>query len=191
MENLSLHFNGPYSFTKRNSLFYSEHADKEGIYLWVIKDTEHNVNYIHYIGETTNFRKRHREHIIHILGLNYYIINAKQARKGIHEVIWSGMWRDKSKDAVGNTIEQFDSVADHVTNYIDCIDIYFAPTNLPSNTRKHIEGSIGWNLRNKYPELNTFYPKDNHIGTSKENLNLEVLISSDEPIAGVDSRLNI
>ncbi len=52
------------------------------------------------------------------------------------------MWRDKSKDAARNTIENYNTVSKHVVKYIKCIDVYFAPTKFPRNIRRHIEGCI-------------------------------------------------
>jgi hypothetical protein len=52
MEQIRLHFFGPYSFVKGDkSLFHSPYANSEGIYLWVMKDREKNRNYIYgYVG---------------------------------------------------------------------------------------------------------------------------------------------
>jgi len=188
----SLHFHGPYNFTKgETSLFHSEFTTDEGIYLWVIKDTDNNINYIHYIGETTGFAKRQKEHLTQMLGLNYYVIDADLAKHGIHKVIWKGMWRDKSNNAAGNVLETYNTINNDVLNYIEVIDIYFAPTELATNIRKHIEGCIGWNLRKHHYDLTEFYPDDNRVVRSKNLLNEKISISSDQPIAGLDSEIEI
>jgi len=192
MTQKSLHFFGPYSFLKgKKSLFHSEYSQNEGLYLWIIKDTDNNINYIHYIGETTKFAKRQKEHLVQILGLNYYVIDADLAKQGVHKILWNGMWRDKSKDAVTNAIKSYNTVSVYVVKYIECIDVYFAPTKFPRDIRRHIEGCIGWNLRNKYPVLTRFYPDDNRVGTRAEWLNKKISISSDEPIAGLDREIKI
>lgn len=192
MTRKSLRFFGPYSFLKgKTSLFHSKYSQDEGIYLWVIKDTDNRINYIHYVGETTKFAKRQKEHLTHILGLNYYVIDANLAKQGVHKIVWNGMWRDKSKDAPSNTIENYNAVSNHVVKYVECLDVYFAPTKFPYDIRRHIEGCIGWNLRNKYPELTRFYPDDNNVGRKKEPLNEKIAISSDEPIAGLDYEIKI
>ena len=79
----------------------------EIIYLWIIKDTDSNINYIHYVGETINFSKRQKEHLAHILGLNYYVIDANLVKQGVHKIVWNGMWGDKSKDADSKTLENY------------------------------------------------------------------------------------
>ena len=192
MSQKSLHFFGPFSFLKgKTSLFHSQYSQDEGIYLWVIKDKDNNINYIHYIGETTKFAERQKEHLIHILGLNYSVTDAKLAKQGIHKIVWNGMWRDKSKEAASKTLANYNTVSNHVVKYVECIDVYFAPTKFPRDIRRHLEGCIGWNLRNKYPELTRFYAEDNHVGTKKERLDEMIKISSDEPIAGLDYEIEI
>jgi hypothetical protein len=166
----TLHFYGPYSFFYGpNYLFDSEFANSEGIYLWVIKNKKDNLNYIEYIGETTSFGGRQKEHLIHILGLNYRIIDKDAASKGELKIVWDGLWRDKSKEGVGKLLDEYPQISQHILDYISIIELYFAPTNLDKYLRKHIEGCIGWNLRNKYPQFKTFYPDDNRIGTFPKN----------------------
>ena len=165
-----LHFFGPYSFMKGDkSLFHSQYANSAGIYLWVIKDKKNNLNYIEYVGETDDFAKRQREHIIHILGLNYRILDAQSAMQGVPKIIWNGMWRDKTEDAAGKTLENYESINNQVMQYVKIIDVYFAPTKFPTDVRKHIEGCIGMNLRNKYPDLKISYPDDNGLQQSLKN----------------------
>ena len=175
MDEIHLHFHGPYKFS---NIAQSEYSASEGIYLWVMRDVQHDRNYIHYVGETTNLGRRHREHLTHILGLNYYIIDIDQAQQGIHEVLWSGMWRDKTPEAMARTIEEYDSLKEKVSSYVGCIDIYFAETIQERNLSKH-------------PELNTFYPADNHVAMAKDPCGGVLRISSDEPILGLAEILEI
>ncbi len=189
----SLHFSGPFGFQLGEiSLFHSQYAKSEGIYLWVIKDKVRNMNYIHYVGETERgFAERHREHIMSILNMHYYIADAESAARGEVNILWQGMWRDKTIDAVGNTLVAYQAFSSKVIDYVSIIDIYFAPTTYDMYTRRHIEGSIGGNLRNNHPEHKRFYPDDNHIGTKKEKLGVTLTITSDEPILGLDSELEV
>ena len=185
-----LQFHGPYSFFKGpNYLFDSEYANSEGIYLWVIKNKKDNVNFIEYIGETNGFAGRQKEHLIHILGLNYRIIDKDAASIGELKIIWNGLWRDKSKEGVGKLLDEYPQISQHIIDYISLLDIYFAPTKLDRYFRRHIEGCIGWNLRNRYPQYTTFYPDDNHIGTFPEKLGKILLIYLPEPILGLDAEL--
>jgi len=191
--NKVLHFHGPFSFTKgEKSLFHSEFVKSEGIYIWTIKDKKNKINYFHYIGETSSFGKRQREHFVQMTGLNYRIYNPDSASQGIVEIIWNGMWKDRTNDAVGNLIENYNLITNKVINYIKIINVYFAPTSFDREMRKHIEGCIGWNLRNKYKEAKLFYPDDNHIGTkSIGKIGETINIILDEKIFGIDEQLFI
>jgi len=188
----SLHFSGPFSFQAgERSLFHSQFAKSEGIYIWVNKDKVRNLNYIHYVGETTGFARRHREHITHILSMNYYTLDAEAAMRGEVSILWRGMWRDKTEDAVANTLAAYQSLSSKVLDYVSTIDVYFAPTTYDMYTRRHVEGSIGWNLRNNHPEHKRFYPDDNRVGTKKKKLGVMLSITSDEPILGLDNTLKV
>jgi hypothetical protein len=66
---------------------------------------------IHYVGETVNFAKRQKYHLIQILGLNYGIFDPSEAKTGKSILLWNGFWRDKHKmtfDA-GNVYEKLTS----------------------------------------------------------------------------------
>lgn len=191
MEDISIYFNGPMTFLEGDrSLFQSKFTESAGIYLWVIKD-KNDINRIHYVGETFQFAKRQREHIIQILGLNYRIIEAISAREGREVIVWNGLWRDRSNQAVGLALERYESLSHEIMDYIQVIDVYFAETDVPVDIRKHIEGSIGWNLRNNHPESKLFYPDDNHVGTRKEKVGITLFITADEEILGLDPEMKI
>ena len=188
LEKMTLHFQGPFKFIKgENYLFDCEFVKSEGIYIWTIKDERNSINYIHYIGETVSFAKRQKEHIIQITGLNYKIIEPNEARNGIEKTIWNGMWRDKTKNAVANLIENYNEVSKSVVDYIGLINVYFAKIDCEKELRRHIEGCIASNLRNNYPHLQTFYPRDNRTGVKKEKLGMKIKIITDENIAGIDN----
>jgi hypothetical protein len=187
-QSITLDFYGPYKFTKGdNYLFDSEHIKCEGIYFWTIKDEINNKYFVHYVGETISFGKRQREHIIHLTGLNYRIIDADFARQGIEKIIWNGLWRDKSLSAVATLLDNYNEVTKKVVDYIGLIDIYFAPTKLETHLRRHIEGCLGWNFRNKYPDLKVFYPNDNHVGTKAQRLGQKLIVNLPESIEGIDN----
>ena len=62
-----LHFNGPIKLSEIGS---TQFAESEGIYIWALKDVDHDINYMHFIGETTNFYSRFRVHLTDLLGIN-------------------------------------------------------------------------------------------------------------------------
>lgn len=171
-EKIVLDFQGPFKFTGEKSLFCCPLAKKAGIYIWTLRDELHDVNYVYYVGETTCFAKRQREHFKGIMGLDYRILDVEAAKQGIEKIVWDGMWRDKSDKATDNLLNIYKDVSHKAVEFIQYKDIYFAPTNVETQLRKHIEGSIGWNLRNHHKDLNLFYPDDNHIGTSRHRYNM-------------------
>lgn len=187
LHTIILNFYGPFKFVRGvNYLFSSDMVKKEGIYIWTIKDEKANVHYVHYIGETKSFGKRQREHLIQMTGLNYGIWDSELAREGISKMIWKGMWRDKSAEAMAFLLENYVDLSYSVKNYIGIINVFFAPTIIDTHLRRHIEGCIGGNLRNKYPLLKTFYPDDNHIGSNEYRLGWKIILNIPEDIAGID-----
>lgn len=190
MDTIELHFHGPFSFlNKANFLFGCEYAGSKGIYLWTIKS---NLGYlIHYIGETTNFSKRHREHLINILGLNYGIFEVSQVREGKQVLIWRGLWRFKSSVPIEDLLKIYPKIASQVIEYINSLDVFFAELDCDLNIRRHIEGSIGWNLRNNYPDFKVLYPDDNHIGKKPGKMMKKLVITSDEKILGLNPEIEL
>lgn len=185
---IKLAFSGPLSFIDGDHyLFKSDFVNSEGVYIWTIKNEKTGCNLIHYIGETTQFGRRHREHFMNIVGLNYRIIDPNQARLGIESVVWNGMWRDKSKEAVANVIENHSRVSKLVIDYIGLINIFFAPTSLDSSLRKHIEGCIGSNLRIKHTEHKVFYPDDNQVGRQKKEFGYRISVACPDIILGLET----
>ena len=190
MTNISLNFEGPFTFTSGgDSIFHSPFAASPGVYLWTFRQRRDDTHLIHYIGETASFGKRHREHLIQILGLNYGIIDLHQAQEGVCEFLWNGLWRDKTPNGPSRQIAAYQSVHDDVTRYLDALCIFFAVLNSDKRLRKHIEGCIGWNLRNNHPDAKVLYPDDNHIGTMRERSSGELLIRSAEHIRGLDTQI--
>lgn len=193
METLNLNFTGPFSFLDRhNSVFTAPCAGAAGVYLWTIEQGADRTHMVHYVGETTSLAKRHRVHLIHILGLNYGIFDPDEAQRGICEPIWQGLWRDKSPDGPHKQIDAYQTIHVSVIKYVSVLNIFFAPVDpveVDSQLRKHIEGCIGWNLRKNHPADTALYPADNHIGTKSEKNRGELLIAAPETIRGLDERI--
>lgn len=191
-EKIELVFHGPYKFVNGpDSLFLCDFARSEGIYIWTIKDEAHKINFVHYIGETTAFAKRQRDHLIHITGQNYLIIDADWARQGIEKIVWNGLWRDRSKTAVQTLLDKYVDTSKKVVDYIGIINVYFAPTTIASDIRRHIERCLGWNMRLKYPDLKVFYPDDTIVSKPMaiKGINLKMVLPED--IAGIESEMII
>jgi hypothetical protein len=75
--------------------------------------------------------------------------------------------------------------------YLESLEIFFAPTSLAWDIRRHVEGSIARNLRDKHPDDSLFYPNDNWTFAKRAKLGISVSITSDSPIRGLDSVLEV
>ena len=127
--------------------------------------------------------------MIHILGLNHGIFDPEEAQEGICELVWEGLWRDRTSDGPSRQIEAYETVHKQVKCYLAVLNIFFAELDADNRMLRHIEGCIGWNLRNKHPEAKMLYPDDNQIGAMKEKRHGELLTSFTEHIRGLDSRI--
>lgn len=187
---IALNFAGPFTFTGGEScVFQAPCAGAAGIYLWTIKQRSDQTHLIHYVGETLSLGKRHREHLIHILGMNYGIFHPDKAQEGVCEVLWPGLWRTKTLDGPSKLIEAYQAIHEQMVRYLSVVNIFFAELNTDDHLRKHIEGCIGWNLRNNHREWKALYPDDNHVGTLPVKDRGELRVSAPEPIRGLDARI--
>ncbi len=187
MTDIILNFAGPFTLVEGEAcLFKSAFVASPGIYLWTIKQDSDNTHLIHYVGETLSLGKRHREHLIHILGLNYGIFDPDKARQGVSELLWKGLWRDKTAVGPLMQLNAYQEVHESVLRYISILNVFFAELDVDRKLRKHVEGCIGWHLRNNHPEHKVLYPDDNHIGTKKDKGNGNLIISLPETIRGLD-----
>jgi hypothetical protein len=186
----ALHFHGPFSFVDHGrQIATCEFARSEGVYLWVLTDGEHR--FIHYVGETTDFLKRHKQHLTNILGANYGIFRADAVAADDPVPIFGGLWRDRSTDPLTATVLRWQTLQHAVVAYLRSIEIYFAPTSLPTETRRHVEGRIARQLSDGHPRQARFYPADNWTGTLPEPLGGTIAVTSDRPILGLDSQLEL
>jgi hypothetical protein len=188
---IPLNFVGPFTFTAgERSVFHSPCAAAPGIYLWTIKQRSDQTHLIHYVGETLLLGKRHREHLVHILGLDYGIFHPDKAQEGVCELLWPGLWRSKTQDGPSKQIDAYQAIHEQVLRYLSIVNIFFAELKTEAGLRKHIEGCIGWNLRNNHSECKALYPDDNHVGTLATKDRRELCISTPEPIRGLDARIS-
>lgn len=191
METIPLHFVGPLTFFQgTRSLFQCSQSTSACVYLWTIQSDLDDLYYIHYIGESSNFALRQREHLVQVLGMNYGIFDPIQARRGILEPLWSGLWRDRTSEGPGKLIECYSTLTDEVIPYLKAIDVFVATTDQDRDIRRRIEGTIGGNLRSNHPDKAHLYPKDNRISRGRK-LGQQLSITSDADIAGLDSALDI
>jgi hypothetical protein len=190
MMDLQLHFDGPFTFTDgATSIFSCRWSQSAGIYLWTIRQQGDDSHLVHYVGETAQLGRRHREHLIHVLGLNYGIFAPDEARKGVCKILWKGLWRERLVEATPQVLLEYQRLHEIVLRYIDAITIFFAELTVGSQLRKHIEGCIGSNLRTKHADCKQLYPDDNHVGTMAERWHGQLLVTAAEVIRGLDASI--
>jgi hypothetical protein len=177
MSDLNLHFDGPFTFANETkSVFSCPWVDSAGIYLWTIRQLRDKTHLVHYVGETSRLGKRHREHLIQVLGLNYGIFDCDDAEEGVCTVVWNGLWREKNIQATKHAVTEYERLHEKIVHYINAVTIFFAELPVESQLRKHVEGCIGWNLRNNHADCKQLYPDDNHVGTMTGKTHGRVLL---------------
>lgn len=189
---VSLHFNGPLSFSPgERSIFHCDARTSSCVYLWTIRSAVNQRYYIHYVGEAASFAKRQRDHLVHILGLNYGMFDPDSARQGVSKLVWRGLWRDRSADGPGRTLAEYVQMSSIVEQYLAALNVFVAPLDADRALRRHVEGSIAWDLRRNHPDDCALYPADNHVGVGRTPRSMRLLITSDLPIAGLADSLDI
>lgn len=192
MFDLRLDFKGPYRFVAGDDcLFNSSHASCAGVYLWTFVQETDGTHLVCYVGETVNFARRHREHLIHILGMNYGFIKASAAKRGECVWLWRGLWRDKSPDGPGKLIANHATLAPALLEYLDNLMVFFAPCDGDETTRKRLETAISHNLRTRHPEDRVLYPDDNYAGVATQRVGYRLRISAPQIIRGLDPEIEI
>ncbi len=187
MEDVHLHFKGPFTFTGGpGCVFESSIGNSAGVYLWTIPQDEDGSHLVCYVGESKQIAGRQREHLTNMLGLNYRIIDSDKARNGVCEIVWPGMWRDRSSSGPVRAIAEYSNLNGQVVSHIAAHRIFIAETTLETQLRKHVEGCIGWNLRKRHPQHKVLYPDDNHVGAMRDRDRGYIRITSDEVIRGLD-----
>ena len=174
-------FRGPFTF---HTVPTSDLADAECIYIWTFRQFSGD-HLIHYIGETANFAKRQREHLASIFGLYYGIWDGAKALEGNSIILWPGFWRLKGGKDIGDAFTAYSALNRKILEYANSITIFAAQTSLEQSTRKHIEGTIAWTLRNSFPEHKKFYPVDNRTGRKPEKLGMSTQIQTKGNILGL------
>jgi len=187
MSDIHLDFTGPFTFTEGDRcIFHVPVSASSGVYLWAIRQLDCDEYLMHYVGETARLAKRHREHMVQILGLNYGIWDPDEAQRGVSKLVWTGLWRDRSADGPARAIRAYATHHDAAIRYLSVIEVFLVELQVDGRLRKHVEGCLGWHIRSGYPQHKVLYPDDNHIGRTKEYRKGMMRISAPVVIRGLD-----
>ena len=88
------------------------------------------------------------------------------------------MWRDKSDDPLTNTLSYWRLHRHEIDFYLESLEIFFAPTSLAWDIRRHVEGLIAKSLRHKHRDDALYYPNDNWTFAKRDKLGISVSITS-------------
>lgn len=188
MADLRLHFEGPFTYTAgENCVFRPAFVELPCIYLMAVRQSCDGSYLVRYIGETWNLAKRQKEHLVGFLGMNYRLFDPQKAQQGIRDVVWPGLWQDKTPDGPGKAIAAYQTFHKSVVSYLSTLSIFYAKLEpeVDRSLRAHIEGCIGWSLRKDNPEALVLYPDDNYIAIKQERNHGNLLITASEAIRGL------
>ena len=191
METLALHFHGPFTLTDGPACLFTEcgFADAAGLYLWTFRRERDGVHLVHYIGQAGNVAGRHKDHLVQILGLNYGIYDAAAAVRGENEISYRGLGHLRESAAPLTALAEYPSLMPRVLAYLDALSVFVAPLDGDLSWRRHVEGCIARNLRDRHPDCCALY--DDTRTSSRRETGARLEITSDEPIAGLDPLLDI
>lgn len=105
--------------------------------------------------------------------------------------MWPGMWRDRSSEAPSRAIAAYEQLSTAVLQYVQYLNVFVAPLANEPRLRKYIEGAISRHLRSSPDQASRFYPADNRTVAGRIPMGIRLAVSSDEPIAGLPSELNV
>jgi hypothetical protein len=143
------------------------------------------------VGETTSFMKRHKEHLTQLLGLNYGVFRADAvAADDASPIFFAGMWRDKSEDPLTNTVHAWLRLQREIHANVESVEVFFAPTELSSEMRKHVEACLARQLRTRHPEAARFCPADNRT-VQRKMQGMRISVTADVPIEGLDPAIEV
>ncbi len=169
---------GPFRLHAENNMFESPLAELSGIYLWAIKVDDRY--YIHYIGETgLSFKQRMKEHLIQLMGGNYRIPDPNDLRNGRETILWNGLWRKKERDKINEFIDQYESLAIKIKEYLQMLEIFLIPMFAEERTRKLIEGNVAAYVRAQPEQISCLLPNDIRYFSKKKDNEKSFLVRFD------------
>lgn len=100
------------------------------------------------------------------------------------------MCRDKSEHPLTYTVQVWVGLQRAIQNNLEILEIFFAPTKLADEKRKHVEVCIARQLRLQHPEAVRFYPADNRTIPRKMR-GSRIAVTAEVPIEGLDPQIEV
>lgn len=100
------------------------------------------------------------------------------------------MWRDKSGDLLTRPVQVWLGLQREIHANLESIEVSFAPTTFTGEMRKHLEGCLARQLRQKHADTARFYPADNRA-IPRKMLELKTSVTAEMPIEGLNPQLEV
>ncbi len=157
--------------------------------MWAVKMFS-NYFRVTYIGETgTSFYKRTKEHVIQTLGGNYQICDPDAMQRGESIVVWNGLWRKGYRDKFPEFLRRYEGIATVIKGALSVQNIFVAPMDVDSRTRKRIEGALAFAVRNN-KDASSLLPKDIRYFKNKEDESpIAISIEAQSKIEGLPRQI--
>ena len=191
MELRPLRFQGPFPLCSETAdvLADCEFKNQPGIYLWVVRQLTGSYR-IEYIGETSCFYKRSKDHIKETLCGNYRIPNPDQRRYGIQTLIWRGLLQRDMRDRLHEFLREYEKLAPSVRKYLLTTELFLAPCDCERRVRQRIEGALAKHLCADAQASTLFQSDVRYQPRRASETPIRVLLSADKEIQGLPSCLD-
>ena len=148
MIELTLHFDGPFSWSSRNgtpSIFDSTVAAKAGVYLWTVATP--TGEFIYYVGETgRSFGTRMFEHLKEHLAGAYHVFDPVALMRAEKKELWPGLYNRDRARLLPELLLRFDELAAPIARLVDVYRFHLAPTDADPRLRQRIEAALSRHL---------------------------------------------
>ena len=155
-------FDGPFSWAKDEkcpNLFRQNVANKAGLYLWTVPQSEGEL--IYYVGITErSFKKRMEEHFKEHCAGAYHLNEPEALRNGTRKCLWPGFYDRKDKKGIADIVEIYGAFANIIVDLLHTYRFYLAPLVLETRRLERIEEALMKHLYNQSGKVGSFQEED-------------------------------
>lgn len=103
------------------------------------------------------------------MGGNYRVIDKDSLKTENEFILWNGMWRKGTRDKMSEFINSYVDLAPRLLYYITSVNVFIAPLDFDTKTRRSIEGSLAKYIKEQPKNINKFFPKDVRYWKKKDD----------------------
>jgi hypothetical protein len=123
-------------------------------------------------------------------GINYGVFRADAVAADDPAPIYGGMWRDRSADPLTTTMQRWLGLTREIHAGVESVEVFFAPTDVSNELRRHIEGCLSRQLKQRHPVEARFYPADNRT-IPRALIGQAIRVTPELPIEGLDAVIEV